>query len=200
MSQITNGKVLYGRTVKVADYENKKAEAEFSFTVEEGEDHNVIAQVAAQDARRIAHGLLGIKPAGEAAPAAPRALAGAAMDKDDPALPATPAPKPAKEPKPPKAAAPKPSDDLNLDDDGGAEAKPAKTKEEIAAKLNAEEITDADFMAKAQARAQALGETGPSKIKALVKEYNPEPGKGFALRQIAQEDRAGFLKKMAALT
>lgn len=38
MTQVTNGVVKYGRTVKTGDYENKRADVELSFTVAEGEN------------------------------------------------------------------------------------------------------------------------------------------------------------------
>lgn len=37
MSQITGGKVTYGRTVQPAQYESKRADIELTFTLAEGE-------------------------------------------------------------------------------------------------------------------------------------------------------------------
>ena len=36
MTQITGGRIMYGRTVQPAQYESKKAEVEFAFAVEDG--------------------------------------------------------------------------------------------------------------------------------------------------------------------
>ena len=36
MTQITGGRVVYGRTVQPAQYESKKSEVEFAFAVEDG--------------------------------------------------------------------------------------------------------------------------------------------------------------------
>lgn len=67
MSQITNGKVSYGRTVKTGDYENKRADVEIGFNVGEGEDESEVLSRASNLAKYKCELLLGI--AKELAPA-----------------------------------------------------------------------------------------------------------------------------------
>lgn len=52
MSQVTSGRVVYSRTVQPAQYESKRAEVEFAFVVEDGEDPGQAARDAGELARR----------------------------------------------------------------------------------------------------------------------------------------------------
>lgn len=65
-SQITGGKISFGRTIKTGDYENKRADAEFHFSVDEGESYHAIASEAADAAQAHVYKVLGIAhtPAG----------------------------------------------------------------------------------------------------------------------------------------
>lgn len=63
MSQITSGKVLYGRTVQPAQYESKRVDVEIAFVVGEGEDYQGMLAIAANAAYSKCHEMLGIKTA-----------------------------------------------------------------------------------------------------------------------------------------
>jgi hypothetical protein len=63
MSQITGGKVTYGRTVQPAQYESKKAEVEISFVIGEGEDIGDMLDRAAAMAEGKALELVGLRKA-----------------------------------------------------------------------------------------------------------------------------------------
>lgn len=63
MSQITSGKVLYGRTVQPAQYESKRVDVEIAFVVGEGEDYQAMLANAANAAYGKCHEMLGLKMA-----------------------------------------------------------------------------------------------------------------------------------------
>lgn len=69
MSQIINGKVSFGRTVKTGDYENKRADVEIAFSVGEGEDATAIIEKASSVAQAKCLELLGIKSGAASPPA-----------------------------------------------------------------------------------------------------------------------------------
>lgn len=46
MAQVTSGRVAYSRTAQPAQYESKRAEVEFAFVVEDGEDPEAAARRA----------------------------------------------------------------------------------------------------------------------------------------------------------
>ena len=58
LPQVTSGRVVYSRTVQPAQYESKRAEVEFAFAVEDGEDPGQAAREAGELARREVHALL----------------------------------------------------------------------------------------------------------------------------------------------
>jgi hypothetical protein len=61
VTQITGGKISFGRTIQAAQFEPKRADAEFTFTVSEGGDVSEIAIKAAMLAYSKVHELLGLK-------------------------------------------------------------------------------------------------------------------------------------------
>lgn len=178
MSQVISGYAMYGRTVKTGEYENKKAEVQFEFHVDEGEDHNAVAKQAGKDALALCNSMLGIAKA--------------------PAKEAEAKPAKAKEAETTKPAE---ADDIGLDTPPARTPEQKAEKKAAVEKIAAEEnaISDAALHAAAQNKAQALGEGGGQKVKALVKEYNPDPAKGFSLKDVPQDKRADFLTRLAAL-
>lgn len=70
MTQITGGRVVYGRTVQPAQYESKKAEVEFTFAVEDGAYSEEHLDKIIRTAMEKAHGMCGLaqtaKPSGKA--------------------------------------------------------------------------------------------------------------------------------------
>lgn len=61
MSQITGGKISYGRTVQPAQYESKKAEIELTFVLAEGEKLGSTLDHAAEIAKNKVLELVGLK-------------------------------------------------------------------------------------------------------------------------------------------
>lgn len=62
MAKITNGTVTYERSVKVADYENKKFGASFSFIVDDGEDAEAATELFGRQIVRFVEEKLGLVP------------------------------------------------------------------------------------------------------------------------------------------
>jgi hypothetical protein len=205
MTSIQGGKVTYGRTVKTGDYENKRADVEIMFNVEEGQDADTALDIAATMAKDKIHQMLGIivksapvvtntPRAGETAEqtavrSAPRgdkeAAAAAAMNGAD----AKPTPK---VPKAPKAAAPK------------AEPTPEPAPEPKAAdpvddfdSAEEPEITDTQLTAEASRKNKELQEThqgaAPAMIRKLIGEF---VGAGKQMKDIEQAKRAEFLRRL----
>ena len=61
MAQITGGRILFSRTVQPIDYEQKRAEVELSFVLEEGEDMVEALTEAASIAKFQCLQMVGIK-------------------------------------------------------------------------------------------------------------------------------------------
>jgi hypothetical protein len=196
MSRISGGKTLYGRTVKTGDFENKKVEVSFDFTVDEGEGHEDILDRAAALAVNKAHEMLGLSkqapvPVRQLATKTPPAPKPAEKTKAELAAEAqaqqgAPAPKVAKPPK--VAEAPKPAEP----------AAPAKVADPAAVtedwEAAASIITDkevVDECSKTNARIK-----NAQAIRAVVAKYIPKPGQA---REIPQELRAAFIVDLKAM-
>lgn len=82
MAQITNGTARFLQRVKTGDYEHKKASAEFSFSVGEGEDHSGVAGAAASHAVAHVKAMLSGVPANVSTPVG--AVKAATKGKDKP--------------------------------------------------------------------------------------------------------------------
>lgn len=93
MSQITNGRVTFGRNVKTAEYEGKKAEVEISFAVGEGEDYKDVLDLAATTARDKAYEILGLLKPPATATSTAAVQAAAAPQTEAPKTPARRGPK-----------------------------------------------------------------------------------------------------------
>jgi hypothetical protein len=63
MTQITGGKVVYGRTVQPAQYESKKSEVELTFSVEDGQYDEKALDAIIQTAITKAHEMVGVAAA-----------------------------------------------------------------------------------------------------------------------------------------
>lgn len=200
MSQITGGHVLYGRTVKVADYENKRAEVQFDFVVSEGESHAQVAATAAISATTMAHKILGLAMPAEQQDPGARGSAPAGETSSAAAPEAPKRGRPAKaqqEPQPPVAAthpaSPEPSaqtgdkpkpDPLNMDDEFSVAAE--------------KEVTDAELNHACQKARLDLG--GDAKaIRELLSGFNPNDGAPFSLRQLPKARRGEFMAALVAL-
>lgn len=64
--------------------------------------------------------------------------------------------------------------------------------------VEVEEITDAALNAAVQRKNAELGD--PEAIRAVIKQYNPDPTKAFQLREIPADKRADFITKLGGLT
>lgn len=60
MTQITGGRIVYGRTVQPAQYESKKAEVEFTFSVEDGAYDEAALDGIIHTAIEKAHAMVGL--------------------------------------------------------------------------------------------------------------------------------------------
>jgi hypothetical protein len=211
--QITGGRVVYGRTVQPAQYESKKAEVEITFVLAEGEDLGDSLDKAAAYAMSKGQEMVGVKPAtkparsamaedgarAEAAEAAvvldkrtkegkeaAKAAAAAAMNAKDagkkPDTEALPEDKPAISTTPENRVDP---NDTSFLDEGSEEP----------AVITDKELHDAAGK-KNTVLMKTHGNAAPAMIKALKNEYAPLPKQ---LKDIAQDKRAEFLKRLEAL-
>jgi hypothetical protein len=202
---ITSGRVVFSRKVAPAQYESKTAEVELTFILAEDEELGDTLDVVGQQAKAKALELVGLKSSVEAAAptpgpapekldmrtkeakakaAADKAAAAAALNAKDTSTKQTTA-SPPQEPSQP--AAPASSKEVDPGDDE-FEITPPKP------------ITDVDLTKACSAKNQILqqkhGAASPAMIKALRREFVPEPQQ---LKDIPQEKRAEFLKRLEAL-
>ena len=105
MSQITKGRVTYGRTIQPAQYESKKAEVEIEFVIGEGEEVGEWLDRAGQMAQDKAHELVGIRKQSRAEAPLPSATVKTADDQKA-AYAAKVEPKPAEPEKPKRQGRP----------------------------------------------------------------------------------------------
>lgn len=198
---VTNGSVTYGRVVKTGDFENKKCDITFGFSLE-GANPEAATDEIGNLARRKCHELLELqKPlhAASASPVAPsnaKVAMAAAITGEKAAEP-----KPARAKKPPKVEAvdelddeptPKSAADKAMDQPhAGHDADDLPEDDFSAAPA---EITDAELQDKVQKRngviKNSLG------IRQLIGKYVTHP-KG--LKDVPQELRARFLTELEAL-
>ena len=64
MAQITQGRVVYSRTIQPQQYESIKAEAELTFVLDEGEDLGTVFDETAALVKAKALNMVGIKVVG----------------------------------------------------------------------------------------------------------------------------------------
>lgn len=213
MGKISNGSVKFGRTLKTGDFENKRADVELAFTVDEGEDYIPILEGAAREAHQRVHQMLGIKlaPAEKTEPVASAAKA---------SVPETPTrgkpgpkPKPKPELTPAEVAAAKAAAvaDDSLDIPAGLRReppvpKPAEVAVDELGEFNEDavesqpDISDQEMsseMNRAVARLSPVhAGASPKLIKALIGKFVEPPKKSH---DIPQTLRRKFLEELAAL-
>lgn len=81
--KITGGQITYGRKVNLGDYNSKKAEATIGFLLDDGEDIETGASVAALFATNKVNELLGFKPVTPAAPTGVKEAVAAKLNATD---------------------------------------------------------------------------------------------------------------------
>ncbi len=215
MGQITGGRVVYGRTAQPAQYESKKAEAEFSYVVAEGEDHAPLMEQAMMLAKAKVHEMLGLPadkvstaaaskaPAATAAatpnaPAQPAARTKADIEKEvvDAATPKTT--RAAKPPKVPAATGQAISTGENREDPfqmtAADEPKANGTEFDLEPDPKAKVWSDKDVQEAVAAVNDVIKDA--IKIKEVIKKYVQFP-KG--MKDIAQEQRAAFVEEVRGL-
>jgi hypothetical protein len=193
---ITSGRVVFSRKVAPAQYESKSAEVELTFILAEDEELGNALDVVGHQAKAKALELVGLKSSAEATPAplaekvdqrtkdAKKAAAAASMNAKDASTKPTTVSLALVHSQP---AVPASSQEVGLDD-------------EFQELDVAPPITDADMTKACSEKNQKLqakhGAASPTMIKALRAEFVPAPGQ---LKDIPQEKRAEFLKRLEAL-
>lgn len=206
MSQITNGEVAYGRTIKTGDFENKRVDVKLSFSVGEGESHEGILNTVSHLAISKAHEMAGLaKPA---QPAAPAVVTGTrvATDKDALATAAaggatgtteTVKRGPGRPPKVDKPAAPAAAaaEAAAIDVVTEQTTKAEDVVEDDASLFTsaAVEITDKDLTEAVTKKNQEV--KNPPAIRKLIGEFAGPPPK--TIRDVPAAVRAKFLEKLA---
>lgn len=203
MTVVTGGVVRYERSVKVADYENKKLGVELSFNNDDGADIAAGLDQVGNQAVEFVHAKLGIPagtPAQRRANAANKASAAGAITEvaaSDTQKAASAAAR--KTPAKPPAA--KVDDTVDMGDSatgqsissGGERVDPNDLS--FLDEPAVAEITDKAVVDKI---GQVNGKiNNPIAIKKLVGEFAGQPPKTY--RDIPQDKRAEFLKKLEAL-
>ena len=165
MGRITGGRISYAEKRNISQYENKSAEVELAFALEEGEDADAIGTEIEKQCMARVHRMLGVKsavaddkPAEEAKPVSPRGVGRPKKDK--------PVEKPAE-------------DEVDMADLLGEEPKKVA------------EITDADLVKAINTSpwAQKGGEKhAPGKVKKLIEKHGAKRAS-----EIAKDKRQDFL-------
>lgn len=221
MATITNGEISYERSVKVADYENKKLGAKFSYVLEDKDDPEQVHLLFRRQIIRFVEDGLGIKPTELAAAETrgpPRALS-----QGEPAAPVTAAtpvvantapedtPKPKGKPGRPKGSGKKAEPkDVPADE---PEVREAKFQEMVKntpdpepgdeidspAFSGAPAISDADLGQAARRAAERVG--GAAKVKDFIQTFfnAPCPTGVWKAHQVPAAQRAEFIKQLEAL-
>jgi len=196
MARITNGTVTFERSVKVADYENKKFAAQFSFILDEGDDEVAAAELYGRQIVRFVEDKLGLKSSIElpATRATTAAAATAPVATDAEAKPKGKPGRPTNAEKAAKAA------NKSADAPSGAPASEPETvsHELSSAPSEVPEITDAQLREKIQ---NHVGQHGDAvAVRKLVQSFFPaKEGKVWQSNELPSDRRADFLTKLAAL-
>lgn len=224
MGQVTGGRVVFSRTVKVTEYEPKKAEAELTFSLDEGEDYKELFDHASAAAAHKVYEMLGLKVPMPSAPQPHDPLTGddakaayaakAAQDKlKQTEIPASTKRGPGRPPKAKTEPAVEPDFDpadptklpenlrraqntvaSSANGNGAAVPDPAAVEEPEEWAAEASEVTDVD-LTKAVGAVNAKIKNAPA-IKQLIGKYVKPPGQ---LREVPQAKRQAFLVELNAL-
>lgn len=191
MTQITGGKVSYGRTAKVAEYESKRADVELVFAVGDGESHEEILDKVLILAQCKVLTLLGLP--------AEQLPTRTVVTEVVPAISAPAEPKATRRGRPPKAVEDAPAISTGEERVNHEEVKadpPIVPGIDDFETDGPAKITDAD-LSNALNRKNNEIKNGP-KIRELVARFaGPQPK---SARDIPQERRAEFLIELKALT
>lgn len=208
-AKATGGYVIYGRTIKTGDYENKKAEVRLDFSFGDVKDQAGVLHKVAELATHKTHEILFAISAGAASRAAAPPIG------DEPAAHADAAPAGARKPravKPPSTPKPETitADAAEVVDEPAGEAAPATVAAGAEAAVASDpaavdeslfgaaeaEITDVELTGAVTRKNQEI--TNPPAIRALIGSFFRDPA-GKQVKDIPQEQRAAFLAKLAEL-
>ncbi len=206
---ITNGKIIYSRTVRPADYEGKTGTVELSFTLDEGEDYKAAMAEVSLAAKERALAMVDIAPkratdmpksddlgggskgpskevAAAALNAADEKAAKAAAKAAKAAEAAEAAATAAKAAEATKTITAQVDDDLGEFNEDAAESQPEITDAELSTAMNKKV---------AELKPKHAG-AAPKLIKELINTFVEPPKKSH---DIPQAQRSLFLKKLAEL-
>lgn len=210
--QVINGKVLFSRTVKPADYEGKKAECELSYIVGEGEDPVSVSQVVMNHAKRVvleAVDLASPAPKPAAPPVVPVEASPqigkpeAAPQVKDPFGGSAPIPAAQPTASVPNGHAAHPG---STDPFGGSSTAPATAAGGVGSTVPMDaptpDITDAGLRKAIEnkvANAGAMRDVMTVKVKELIAQYSGSPVKPI-YSCTPPEQRLAFINDLSALT
>lgn len=199
MGRITDGKVLYGETRKIAEFESKKAEVAFTFTFDDGEDYDTIFAGIREQAKHQVQVMLGLAKAEPVKPAKAKKV----EEVEEPADEPVEAPK-AKRGRPKTVKAPvetaeEPAEDA-VEEVSEEVEEVEETAEDDLSDLEGEgavQIADTDLTAAIAKRKAELVKAGDDdcgvKIRKLIGKYATK------IPLIPQDKRADFIEKLKAL-
>lgn len=197
MTQITGGRVVYGRTVQPAQFESKRSEVELTFSVEDGNFDEAALDKVIETAITKAHEMVGVAPA-------PKSTRKAKVDTtsltkvevktleekpkgDDIALDVLNTEKASAEDAKIKAAAA-----LNAKDEKKAKADALDDLLGDVTATPAKTYTDMDLVDVVNKTNAAI--SNPPAIKAVCRKYTAQ-----AIKDIPQDKRAAFVADLEAL-
>lgn len=214
MTAITSGRIVYSRTVKTGDYENKKFEIEYCFNVDDGQDAGALTDQVGGMCVEKCHIMLGLAKAKSAADtktitgveSGGKEAAAAAMNAKD-----KPKAEIEAEETPPKRKAGRPpnttkktteADELDAPTPQTKEQTKVEVDEDFDTPSDAPEITDVDLTTAASRKNAELAKThagaAPAMIRGLRDKFFADPT-GKTLRDIPQDKRKAFLEQLEAL-
>lgn len=203
-AQITNGIIKYGETRKIADFENKRADVEISFTIADAKDAEQVIENIQQMVRRKCVEMLGLAPILPAANLKPEHLVSDLMQA--PPLPTT-GPAPARKPRAPKmpeVSAPVTADPAAMDEptvykEGDVVQTSDGDKAVAMLPVGPATITDADLM-DATTKCQQAVKNSPA-IRKLLNQLGvvTPPGRLIDLPQVKRQEYLDGLKTIKPL-
>lgn len=188
---ITNGVVIYERTVRPADFESKKASVSLSFTVaEDGSDPAAVTATVMQMAMAEVHSRLGIKPP------APVQAPVEVVPAPEPVKKRAKAPPPAEVPAVDPTAIVEPASVIEAAPTAVAVDDPAAIGEPEPEEAPPVVITDKDVRAAVE-RAVTEGKVGNKAVIGLITEFTGSPG--MSMTTIEQAKRGAFMARLKLL-
>lgn len=204
MARMTNGTVTFERSVKVADYENKKFAAQFSFILDDDDDPESVAEMYGRQIVRFVEDKLGLKSSIALPEPAKKAEVGAGLPGKTVAqhaaetAEAKPKGKPGRPSNAEKAARAAANKQAASTSEAPASEPETEGHELSSAPSEVPEITDAQLREKIQHHVAQHGDS--TAVRRLVQSFFPaKEGKVWQSQELPNDRRQEFLDKMAAL-